>query len=166
MFTQLSKTRVKVLLIVLIFSCFSLWADWEMTEVFLLPDENTVNALEPSAICALGDKVFVANWASGSISILSPVSSSQVLLLPPTFSSYPNPFNLGSYILIDGKCQGQKKPKVKIYNLLGQLVREIEISNSSYWDGCDSKGQKLPAGIYYYTTSSKNSSSRGVIVLR
>jgi hypothetical protein len=69
---------------------------------------------------------------------------------------YPNPFNPECYIPINAKCQMQNA-KCKIYNILGQVVREIEISNlnsqiskSIYWDGKDSQGLEVPSGIYFY----------------
>jgi hypothetical protein len=69
---------------------------------------------------------------------------------------YPNPFNPECYIPVDVKGKRQDV-KCKIYNILGQLVREIECSgvqgfkNSSvYWDGRDSRGMEVPSGIYFY----------------
>jgi hypothetical protein len=69
---------------------------------------------------------------------------------------YPNPFNPECWIPLNGKCK-KKKTKCKIYNILGQLVREIEISNlrpqisqSIYWDGRDNRGLAAPSGMYFY----------------
>jgi hypothetical protein len=71
--------------------------------------------------------------------------------------NYPNPFNPECYIPV-GRIENEaRRAKVKIYNILGQLVREIEISDlksqiskSVYWDGRDSRGLEVPAGIYFY----------------
>jgi flagellar hook assembly protein FlgD len=61
--------------------------------------------------------------------------------------------------------------QVKIYNILGQLVREIEITNSPsqisksiYWDGRDSRGLEVPAGVYFYEVDSEG--VRRMVVLR
>jgi hypothetical protein len=70
---------------------------------------------------------------------------------------YPNPFNPECYIPV-GRIENKAgRAKVKIYNILGQLVREIEISDpksqiskSVYWDGRDSHGLEVPAGVYFY----------------
>jgi predicted MPP superfamily phosphohydrolase len=69
---------------------------------------------------------------------------------------YPNPFNPECYIPLRVKGKRQNV-KCKIYNILGQLVREIEISTlksptpkAIYWDGRDSRGLETPAGMYFY----------------
>jgi flagellar hook assembly protein FlgD len=64
--------------------------------------------------------------------------------------------------------------KVKIYNILGQLVREIDsrlrgndisqISKSVYWDGKDSRGMEVPAGVYFCEVTGQG--VRRMIVLR
>jgi hypothetical protein len=71
-------------------------------------------------------------------------------------SVYPNPFNPECYIPVNAKSKMQKV-KCKIYNILGQLVREIECSKVQefkdsriYWDGRDSRGLEVPSGIYFY----------------
>jgi hypothetical protein len=71
------------------------------------------------------------------------------------FFSYPNPFNPKCYLPINAKDKKQNA-KCKIYNILGQLVREIECSGVNvqdsrvYWDGKDSRGLKVPSGVYFY----------------
>jgi hypothetical protein len=66
---------------------------------------------------------------------------------------YSNPFNRKYPTPINGKC--------KIYNILGQLVQEIENSN---WDGKDMQGRETPAGIYFYELG--NRSVRRIVVLK
>jgi hypothetical protein len=86
--------------------------------------------------------------------------------------SYPNPLNPESYIPIPIKIKGKRQNvKCKIYNILGQLVREIKISNlksqiskSIYWDGRDSRGLEVPSGIYFYEIGEKK--VRRMVVLR
>jgi hypothetical protein len=70
--------------------------------------------------------------------------------------SYPNPFNPECYIPVNAKSK-KKNVKCKIYNILGQLVKEIEWSkvhglkdSRIYWDGRDSRGLEVPAGVYFY----------------
>jgi hypothetical protein len=71
-------------------------------------------------------------------------------------SVYPNPFNPKRYILLNVSSKRQNV-KCKIYNILGQLVREIEFSKVQelkdsrvYWDGRDTRGMEVPSGIYFY----------------
>jgi hypothetical protein len=75
----------------------------------------------------------------------------------PTFA-YPNPFNPECYIPIKAEDE-MESVRCKIYNILGQLVREIEIQKTTlrgqnskviYWDGRDSKGLEVPSGVYFY----------------
>jgi YVTN family beta-propeller protein len=144
-----------------------------------LADENRVTNVpvgeRPGAICTAEGKVLVANQLSGSISILTDTSASkQVLLLsaePVTFS-YPNPFNPECWMPV-GKMEDEAgRMKVKVYNLLGQLVREIDCSNRSsgsngsrvYWDGRDSRGLEVPAGVYFYEVAGEG--VRRMMVLR
>jgi hypothetical protein len=67
-------------------------------------------------------------------------------------SAYPNPFTPECYIPINAKSKIQDA-KCKIYNILGQLVREIKILNTSgavYWDGKNTHGLGVPRGVYFY----------------
>jgi flagellar hook assembly protein FlgD len=59
--------------------------------------------------------------------------------------------------------------KCKIYNILGQLVREIETSNlqisqSIYWDGKDTRGLAVPAGVCFYEIAGEG--VRKILVLK
>jgi hypothetical protein len=79
--------------------------------------------------------------------------------------SYPNPFNPECWIPINIQSKKQNV-KCKIYNILGQLVREIECSNlpitksqiskSIYWDGKDSRELEVPRGVYFYEVAGEN----------
>jgi hypothetical protein len=69
--------------------------------------------------------------------------------------SYPNPLNPECWVPLNVKCKMQNV-KCRIYNILGQLVWEIECSRANvqslkiYWDGRDSRGLEVPAGVYFY----------------
>jgi hypothetical protein len=84
--------------------------------------------------------------------------------------SYPNPFNPECYIPVGRMKNEAGREKVRIYNLLGQLVREIECSKLSvqssrvYWDGKNSQGLEVPAGVYFYEVAGKG--VRKMVVLR
>jgi hypothetical protein len=72
---------------------------------------------------------------------------------------YPNP----NYSFSRLPWRNFSEP-IKIYNILGQLVSEFQ---NNVFTGYDFKGQRLPAGVYYYTVSSpKNFPARGIIVIR
>jgi YVTN family beta-propeller protein len=131
-----------------------------------LANGNRVSNVEvgdnPHAICVSGDKVFVVNSLSGSVSILTDTSATEQvspLLSERVSFSYPNPFNPECWIPVGNIGDENLRPfqKVKIYNLLGQLVREIDCSNCSrvYWDGKDSQGLEVQAGVYFYEVAEK-----------
>jgi DNA-binding beta-propeller fold protein YncE len=136
----------------------------------------------PNRFCASSSlkKVFVTNYGDGSVSILSEIDlfSSQKLTfnLRNNFFSYPNPFNPECFIPVGRmKDEGENiipmKVEIRIYNILGQLVREIDapmgfgdrfggnnisqISESVYWDGRDNQGLEVPSGIYFYEVGEK-----------
>jgi hypothetical protein len=120
-----------------------------------------------------GGKLFVLNKYLGSVSIFTETSAVQnftpAASLPESLS-YPNPFNPECYIPINVKDKRQNV-KCKIYNILGQLVREIECSNVQglkgsrvYWDGRDGTGLEAPSGVYFYEVVGEG--VRRMIVLR
>jgi hypothetical protein len=84
--------------------------------------------------------------------------------------AYPNPFNPECYIPVNTKGK-MKNGKCKIYNILGQLVREVEYSRIQelkgsrvYWDGRDSRGLEVPAGVYFYEVAGE--AVRRMVVLK
>jgi hypothetical protein len=98
------------------------------------------------------------------------VSEEKVASLDSSALAYPNPFNPECYIPINAKNKKQNV-KCKIYNILGQLVREIEITNlkskisgSIYWDGKDTRGLAVPVGVYFYEVVGEG--VRKMVVLR
>lgn len=70
-------------------------------------------------------------------------------------SNYPNPFNPVTWIKVYLAPASSNRVKVlRIYNMLGQLVRVIDIThlstgfNQIKFDGCDYTGQPLASGQY------------------
>ena len=72
--------------------------------------------------------------------------------------NYPNPFNPVTTIryAVGGKRGGPVPVTLKVYNVLGQLVRTLvdeEKAAGNYlvsWDGRDDSGQELASGVYLY----------------
>ncbi|MFH1612908.1 MAG: T9SS type A sorting domain-containing protein, partial [bacterium] len=72
-------------------------------------------------------------------------------------NSYPNPFNPECYIPLEitNNKSSNINAKIKIYNILGQVVREVitnNANNSVYWDGRDNLGKEISSGMYFYET--------------
>jgi hypothetical protein len=82
--------------------------------------------------------------------------------IPDKFSllqNYPNPFNPTTIIkfkIQDSKFKVPVHTTLKVYNILGQLVRVLvdeEKPTGIYqtvWDGKDAEGQDVASGIYFY----------------
>jgi hypothetical protein len=77
--------------------------------------------------------------------------------IPTTFAisqNYPNPFNPTT--MIDYAVREQSFVGIKVYNLLGQEVKDLvseEKGAGVYtvaWDGRDNFGKEIPSGMYMY----------------
>lgn len=74
--------------------------------------------------------------------------------------NFPNPFNPSTTIAFDLPKSGFTR--LSVYNIQGQLVKELVNSNldADYhkvsWDGTDSAGRKVSSGIYLYKLQSGN----------
>jgi rhamnogalacturonyl hydrolase YesR len=69
-----------------------------------------------------------------------------------SLQGYPNPFNNSSRLVVS-PLPGVK---IRIYNLLGQLVREIP--NFTSWDGRDNLARAVSPGVYFYELQIDNKS--------
>ncbi len=86
-------------------------------------------------------------------------------LVPIRFSvtNYPNPFNPQTTIEFNNPVQGQVN--INIYNLKGQLVKNLLQDNLNQgvhkviWDGRDSNDKQVSSGLYFYKISSGNNKS-------
>jgi len=77
--------------------------------------------------------------------------------LPTKFEleqNYPNPFS--SSTSISYKLAEQSNISVKIYNILGQVVKEFRVGSQVagihgvVWDGTNNLGKKVATGVYFY----------------
>ena len=71
----------------------------------------------------------------------------------------PNPFNPDTWIPYD--LAKDASVAIRIYDVKGQLVRQLDLSNqkagsyvdrdrAAYWNGRDQLGQSVGSGIYFY----------------
>jgi len=112
-----------------------------------------------------------ANW---NIATAVESKPEELANLPKTFElfqNYPNPFNPTTTI----KYQLPQRTEVslKIYNLLGQLVRtlvdekQMAGNYSVIWDGKNDKNRVVSSGLYFYTLRTKDFvQSRKMILIR
>jgi len=73
--------------------------------------------------------------------------------------SFPNPFNPDVWIPFE--IGHGARVTIDIYNSAGQLMRTldlgykfpgryVDISKAAHWDGCNSHGELVPSGVYFY----------------
>jgi len=75
---------------------------------------------------------------------------------PQRLSAYPNPFHSSTTLSFSSK-ESIQNAEIKIYNIKGQLVRELRFDASPLsrfhqisWDGTDKNGNMVSSGLYYY----------------
>ena len=102
-----------------------------------------------------GSDVFRTGIANLEV-LLNSVLPAKTALLP----NYPNPFNPETWIPYD--LAQDAKVDIKIYNLKGETIRELNIGFqnagsyrsrelAAYWDGRNSIGELVASGVYIYT---------------
>lgn len=77
-----------------------------------------------------------------------------------SLAAFPNPFTNNVTINIT-LAQNTTSPTLKIYNVMGQVVKQFDIDNSNTeftitWDGTDLSGQALSAGMYILTLETES----------
>jgi hypothetical protein len=95
--------------------------------------------------------------------IIGVVSLEVTLLTTPKkdalLANYPNPFNPDTWIPY--QLASAAEVKIKIYNIAGQLVRELDLGHkaagfyinkdkAAYWDGRNGEGKEIASGVYFY----------------
>jgi immune inhibitor A len=88
------------------------------------------------------------------------------------FQNYPNPFNPTTSIQFTVNCgRSSLHTSLKIYNVLGQLVRTLvdeDKTGGNYtilWDGRDEGGKTVSSGVYFYKLTVGSSSEVKKMVL-
>jgi len=85
--------------------------------------------------------------------------------------NYPNPLTTSTTISFS-LIPSTQKAELKIYNIKGQLVRELDINAKSgigsiAWDGQDSNGKQVGSGIYFYKlTADKKETIKKMVLMR
>ncbi|MBN2541859.1 T9SS type A sorting domain-containing protein [bacterium] len=86
--------------------------------------------------------------------------------------NFPNPFN--SMTSITAHYELQEEIKLRIFDILGNMVREFKITpeanKNNYevlWNGENDNGVEVPSGVYFYRLDSqKHSESRKCLLIR
>ena len=78
------------------------------------------------------------------------------------YQNHPNPFSTLTTISFLVIPKNTENTEILIYNVKGQLVKNLAISNPKskinkvVWDGRDEKGNQLSSGIYFYKLSNQD----------
>jgi Ca-activated chloride channel family protein len=95
-------------------------------------------------------------------------------LLPEKFrflGNYPNPFNAGTTIRFEVLEPGLHMIEIRIYNLLGQVVRRLIVPihgpgfYEAYWDGLSQDGMLAASGMYVIVLDYGSGLAAGKIIL-
>ena len=88
-------------------------------------------------------------------------------------NNYPNPFSSSTTISFSGKLNSHELTQIKIFNVKGQLVRELKIQNlklkinEAVWDGKDETGREVKSGVYFCVVKTQNEQAvKKIIILR
>jgi len=86
--------------------------------------------------------------------------------------AYPNPMKgFINLKLTSGYGIKEKSVPIQIYNIKGQLVRQIKAEYKStdilisHWDGCDASGRPCASGVYYIQCKADGTSLSKKLVL-
>ena len=102
---------------------------------------------------------------------LGPVSATQ-RQAPQTSrfdGSFPNPFNPSADLCFT--LREKTSPTIRIFGVSGDLVREIRLGKLESgehvvrWDGRDSRGHKLPSGVYFCRLITPGAVTSGKLVI-
>ena len=84
----------------------------------------------------------------------NPVEVDDPVIVPPpqfvTISNYPNPFSSSTQFVLSSNSK-RLSGDLLIFNIKGQLVRSLHISNQIsdvVWDGTDGANRPMPSGVY------------------
>ena len=102
-----------------------------------------------------GSNLFRQGIANLKLLIDSAVPRETVLL-----PNYPNPFNPETWIPYD--LAEAADVRITIHNLKGEVVKQLSVgfqaagtyraqSRAAYWDGCNTVGEPIASGVYFYT---------------
>ena len=123
----------------------------------------------------------ILNWFDDIVGIGDNDVSSGGPALPRAFAlkqNYPNPFNPQTSIQFaipaeEGGSEAEEKVVLKVYDMRGRMVDKLvdkALSPGIYtvqWDGKDSRGVRVPSGVYFYKLIwGDQSSTRKMVVLK
>ena len=158
------------------------------SHIFIYDIENPVGMLEPiaeyndfgsSQYCLINEsngQKYLYHFQSTAFSIYEindyGIDDEPEIVNEPIICS-PNPFSFSTTISFKLKSNLHNPSQIKIYNIKGQLVRELlpvapspSLPVSVIWDGKDEKGKDVSAGVYLYKHNSNDEHIGKVVKLK
>ncbi|HZK28169.1 MAG TPA: T9SS type A sorting domain-containing protein [Thermoclostridium sp.] len=106
--------------------------------------------------------IYAAGYRGYNLAVAKVLPNGQVpveddIAAPPLqkINAYPNPMKEHVMLKIDCASPTEASISLEVYNIKGQLVRDLASSRSGeyVWDGYDNKGRSCSAGIYFIRDS-------------
>ncbi|UCG42928.1 MAG: hypothetical protein JSU73_13895 [candidate division WOR-3 bacterium] len=120
--------------------------------------ESSPVGLNYTAGLDTADARFLQLAAERAVLVVS--ESEPPALSPAAFTARPNPFKQAVTL------KGQGLFSVRIQDLQGRVVRHLEAQGSVLWDGTNSAGHKVPAGVYFAEPVPRTSPPQRLVLLR
>jgi hypothetical protein len=150
--------------------------DGNVVDVTQSTNNNPFILTAPSAgtyLVYAGNKEPSRDWDSVSVNLtVSAIDLPNKARIPERIQllgNHPNPFN--NITLIKFSLPQQKQIRLTIFNMRGQLIRNLVEGNFSsgihqiMWDGTDNSGKIVSSGTYVYRLSSRNQNLSRKLVL-
>jgi len=88
--------------------------------------------------------------------------------------NYPNPFNPETWLPY--KLSQQSTVLIRIYDAMGTVVRKLDLgvmqagdythrTFAAYWNGCNSFGEQVASGVYFYELQTDHQTSLKKMVI-
>lgn len=159
---------------------------WQVViDVFIPPDSSHITSIIHDQPIGLGVHSIIGgfpyqppnnNWFTDPVEItvienIGVEDNTVDLNYSQLYQNYPNPFGPSTVISFSLPLNIQKSD-LKIYNIKGQLVRELDMDNkfgigSISWDGRESNGKQVGSGIYFYKlTADKKEIFKKMVLIR
>ncbi len=132
------------------------------------PSGDTLFVNDAVPLCNANLNPIVVRMITGVNSVVGIKEESYKPISFSLSQNYPNPFNPSTSINYELGITNYKLGQLNIYNALGNLVKEFEITNSKgsvVWDGTNDLGKSVSSGVYFYELIVGNQSQKRKMVL-
>lgn len=118
------------------------------------------------------DSAPVANYSAVStVTFTLAIRDPNLLSSDYTPYTYPNPSKGASQVTLSFKTSGSYSVKLQIFNVLGELVREVALPSATgvqtyVWDLKNDSGDKVSSGVYVYRLLAEDGGNKSELIKR